>query len=159
MKNINFTAKSPIFLEDLDINNVLVSNKISSGEKNYKYFIGFLSDDYKIKPVHTMPSKTSVHVKSYDCQTTLTYFLIKNDDLLKKIDSKPVYNKKVFRSKIKSHADETTNFLGKEVPAEVGSDYNCLAVINLDSALKKDENCYPQVFLKERKYIEKEKSD
>ena len=84
--------------------------------------------------------------------------MIKNDDLLKKIDSKPVYNKKVFRSKIKSHADEATNFLDKEVP-EVGSDYNCLTVMNLDSALKKDENCYPQVFLKERKYIEKEKSD
>ena len=31
----------------------------------------------------------------------------------------------------------------------------CLAVIGLDSALKKDENCYPQVFLKECKDIEK----
>ena len=30
-----------------------------------------------------------------------------------------------------------------------------LAVISLDSALKKDENYYPQVFLKECKYIEK----
>ena len=31
----------------------------------------------------------------------------------------------------------------------------CLAVISLDSALKKDNNCYPQVILKECKYIEK----
>ena len=31
----------------------------------------------------------------------------------------------------------------------VGSDYTCLAVINTESALKKDENYYPQVFLKE----------
>ena len=30
-----------------------------------------------------------------------------------------------------------------------------LAVISLDSALKKDENCYLKVFLKECKYIEK----
>ena len=30
-----------------------------------------------------------------------------------------------------------------------------LAVINLDSALKKDENYYLEVFLKECKYIEK----
>ena len=35
------------------------------------------------------------------------------------------------------------------------TDYTCLAVISLDSALKKDENYYPQVFLKERKYIKK----
>ena len=35
------------------------------------------------------------------------------------------------------------------------SNYTCLAVISLDSALKKDENYYLQVFLKECKYIEK----
>ena len=31
----------------------------------------------------------------------------------------------------------------------------CLAVISLNSALKKDDNYYPQVFLKEVKCIEK----
>ena len=35
------------------------------------------------------------------------------------------------------------------------SNHTCLAVICLDSTLKKDENYYPQVFLKECKYIEK----
>ena len=35
------------------------------------------------------------------------------------------------------------------------SNHTCLAIISLDSALKKDENYYPQVFLKECKYIEK----
>ena len=38
----------------------------------------------------------------------------------------------------------------------MGSTHNCLAVINLDPALKKDKNYYLQVFLKEFKYIEKE---
>ena len=33
--------------------------------------------------------------------------------------------------------------------------HTCLAVIILDSALKKDENYYPQVFLNECKYIDK----
>ena len=37
----------------------------------------------------------------------------------------------------------------------VDSNNTCLAVSILDSALKKDENYYPQVFLKECKYIEK----
>ena len=35
------------------------------------------------------------------------------------------------------------------------SNHTCLTVVNLDSALKKDENFYPQVFLKECNYIEK----
>ena len=37
----------------------------------------------------------------------------------------------------------------------VDSNYTCLAVISLDSVLKKDSNYYPQVFLKVCKYIEK----
>ena len=36
------------------------------------------------------------------------------------------------------------------------SDHTCLAVISLDYPLKKDENYYPPVILKEFKYIEKE---
>ena len=38
---------------------------------------------------------------------------------------------------------------------KVDSSHTCLAVISLVSALKKDDNCYPQVFLKECKYTEK----
>ena len=37
----------------------------------------------------------------------------------------------------------------------MGSNHACLAVISLDSALIKDENYYPQVFLKDCKYIKK----
>ena len=35
------------------------------------------------------------------------------------------------------------------------SNHACLAVISLDSARNKDGNSYPQVFLKDCKYIEK----
>ena len=38
---------------------------------------------------------------------------------------------------------------------KLGCNHTCLAVITLDSALKKDGSYYPQVFLKECKYIEK----
>ena len=58
------------------------------------------------------------------------------------------------KTKIKSHGDEVTDFYDKEIP-KVDSNYICLAVISFDSALKKDENYYPQVFLKECKYIKK----
>ena len=55
---------------------------------------------------------------------------------------------------IKSYGDEVTDFFDKEFP-KVDSYHTCLAVISLDFALKKDENYYPQVFLKECKCIEK----
>ena len=56
--------------------------------------------------------------------------------------------------KIKFHGDKVTDFYVKKIPTEE-SNHTCLAVISLGSALKKDGNCHPQVFLKERKHIEK----
>ena len=43
--------KIPIFSEDVDIDNVLVSDTMFSWGKNYKYFIGYLCNDYKINPL------------------------------------------------------------------------------------------------------------
>ena len=100
------------------------------------------------------------------------YFLIKHIDLLEKLDtlwnkvsadmkkkkkndSKPVYNKTFLKTKIKSHGDEDKYFYDKKIP-KLGSNHTCLAAISLDSALKKDDYYYPQVFLKECKYVEEE---
>ena len=47
-----YRGKTPIFLKDVDIETVLVSNKISLCEKNYKYFIRYLYSDNKVKPLH-----------------------------------------------------------------------------------------------------------
>ena len=63
-----------------------------------------------------------------------------------------VYNKELLTTKIKYYDDEVTDFCNKKIP-KVGSSQTCLAVIDADSALKK--YFYPQVFLKECKYIEK----
>ena len=48
---------------------------ISSGEKNCKYFIGYIDDDYYIiKPLRLMLPKTSAYVKSCDGETKLCIF-------------------------------------------------------------------------------------
>ena len=49
LKNIN-----------VDIEKVFVSKKIYSGGKNYKYFVSYLYDDYKIKLSHIMLLKMKV---------------------------------------------------------------------------------------------------
>ena len=111
-KNKFYRNKFPIFLKNADIEKVLLSNKVSFGEKNYKYFIvGYLHNDNKARPLNIMPSKTNAYVKSYEGQTKWMYFLIEDDDLLEKyntiwdkvssdikkeFDSEPVYNKKFF---------------------------------------------------------------
>ena len=120
-----YSNKSPAPLRDVDIEKVLASNKIYFGEKNYKYLIGYLYNNHKVKPLHIMLPKTSAYVKSYDGQTKWMYFLIADDDLLEKYntiwdkvsddmkkgyDSKPVYNKEFLKTKIKSHGDENADF-------------------------------------------------
>ena len=48
-KNEFYRHKSPIFLRDVDIEKVLVSNKIFFSEKDYRYFIGYLYNDDQVK--------------------------------------------------------------------------------------------------------------
>ena len=55
--------------------------------KFHKYFIGYLYDGYKVKPLHIMLSKVSPYVKSYDEQTKWMYFGIKGDELFDKYNT------------------------------------------------------------------------
>ena len=68
--------------------------------------------------------------------------------MLKKNDSEPVKNRRFLKTKINLMVTELQTFL-------VDFNHTCLAVINLYSALKKDENYYLQVFLKECKHTKK----
>ena len=54
------------FLEKLEIEIVLGSNKISLVKKSYKNINGYLYNDYKVKSLHIMLPKTRAYVKSYD---------------------------------------------------------------------------------------------
>ena len=108
------------------------------------------------------------YLKSYDELTKWIYFWIEDDDLLKKcntISNKVISGikkslivslstKKSFKAEIKSHSDEFKDIYDKEIP-KVDTNHTCLAVTSLDSSLKKDENYYRNVFLKECKCIEK----
>ena len=57
------------------------------------------------------------------------------------------------KAKIKPHGDEVTDFCNKNIP-KVDSNHTRLVVISLNSSLKKNENYYAQVFLKECNYTE-----
>ena len=85
--NTFYRQKTPIFLKDVDIEKVLVSNKIFFGEKNYEYFIGNLYNDHKVKPLQIMIPKMSAYLNGYDGQTKCMYLLTDDDDLLGKYNT------------------------------------------------------------------------
>ena len=122
-----------------------------------------------------MLPKTSAYVKSYDGQTKWIYFwlrmmtyqkniilfgiksvliskknLISALTLVKQVHQKSelVYNKIYLKTKVKSHGNEVVEFYDKKTP-KLDSNHTYLAVISLDSSLKKNHNSYPQVFSKE----------
>ena len=112
-----------------------------------------------------MLSKLSACTKSYDGQTKWMNFLIKDDELYKKhndiwnklvIVSKknltwsPSKIKKSYKTEIKYYGDDTTGFHARKLP-EVGCNYICWSLILIDAILKKSENYYLQVSLREYK--------
>ena len=153
MKKINVTTIRFLFFKYVvDIEKVLVSNKISFGKKSCKYFIGYLYNDHKVKLLHIMFPKTNAYVKVYNGQTKWMHFLIEDDDLLEKCNtiwdkvsasiktkffSESVFNKTFLETKIEFFGDEVTDFYDKEI-----FNHTCLSVINLDSALNKDGKYY-----------------
>ena len=88
IKKKNFTVIRLVFWGgNADIEKALVSKKISFGEKSFNYFISYLYNGNKIKPINIMLTKTIAYVKSYHGQTKWMYFLIEDDDLLEKYNT------------------------------------------------------------------------
>ena len=116
--------------------------------------------------------KMTGYFKKFNANATMS-FRVNNKKLLKmynkiwekiekliniNFESKPVYgdNNKYIKTKIKIFADSiVTNFHNKKVPKEK-SPYKCLSIIILDSVIKTNKKYYPQTYLEECKYAQKE---
>ena len=132
--------KSPISIDNIDANKMVVSDKISFGKIEFKYFVSY-KDAKKIRPFCIFLPKMSTYKRDFD-KTKCISFLIK--------DTNSVYNKKYIKIKIKSHN-------GRISKPKKGSHCVCLSVIFIDSVYKTDKNCYPQMLLEKCKYVIKEK--
>ena len=91
----------PTSIKNIDINKIVVSNKVSFGKNGFKYFTGY-KDDKKIIPLCILLPKTSVYRKNFD-ETKYISFLLKDDELLEK------HNKIWKKLKIVSKRNLTVN--------------------------------------------------
>ena len=179
-KNINFDNKkikrSSFYknktinnIEDIDVNNILVSKKESYGNKNsFKYFIGYNDNDV-IRPLCIRLSQMTGYARKFDENATMS-FIVKNKQLFKKytkirekieglmrinFESKPVYgdHDKYIKTKIKMYAGSIiTNFHNKKMPKEKAP-CKCLSIVMIDSVIRVNEKYYPQALLEECKNI------
>ena len=70
-----------ISITNIDINKIVVSNKVPLGKKDFKYFIGY--KDAKIRPLCTFLLKMSAYNSDFG-EIKYMSFLTKDDELLEK---------------------------------------------------------------------------
>ena len=138
--------KRPVSIKNVDVNKIVLSNKVSFGKKRFKYVTGY-KDAKKTKPLCIFLPKMSAYRKNFN-ETKYMSFSIKDDKLLEKyneiwekvkniirkeFDSEAVYNEKYLKARIKSYKGKfNTNFQNNKIPKE-SSQFICLSVILIDS--------------------------
>ena len=159
-------SKQPIDLMSVNVDQILVSDKFKHSDEGFKYFIGYQEGEI-VKPLCIILPQMSGYIKYFENGGKNSSFLIKDDNVLNKYNkiwnviknklnikfhSKPVYNQKYLKVKVKEFDGVIkTNFLGNEVPKE-NMHYACIACITIDSVMRMDKKNYPQVYLEECKY-------
>ena len=69
-------------MKNIDINKIVVSNKIFFGKKGLRYFVGY-KDSKKIRSLCIFLPKMTAYRQDFD-QAKFMSFLIKDDELLEK---------------------------------------------------------------------------
>ena len=93
-------------------------------------------------------------------------FIVKDDNVLDKYNkiwdqikeklnikfhSKPVYDEKYLKVKVREFDSVVKTNLGNEVPKE-NMHFTCIACVTIDSVMRMDKKDYPQAYLEECKY-------
>ena len=127
-------------IENIDVNNILVSKKELYGSKNsFKYFIGYNDNDI-IRPLCIRLPQMTGYAEKFDGNATMT-FIVKDKQPLKKctkiwetieglmkinLESKLIYgdHDKYIKTKIKAYAGSIIkNFHNKKMPKEKANVY------------------------------------
>ena len=159
-KNVNFHDKkikrSSFYknkkinnIEDIDVNNILVSKKELYGTKNS--YILVYNDNDNIRPLCIKLPQMTGYIRKFNENLTMS-FIIKDKKLLKKyikiwetievlmkmtFESKPIYGEdvKYIKTKIETYAGNIiTNFQNK-IPKEKAP-CKCLLIMMIDSVIK-----------------------
>ena len=171
-KNIFYGSRKPFSVGDIDVNKILISKEVVYGTKNsLKYFIAYNDEDDIIRPLCLKLPQMIGYLKEFDDSMTMS-FRVDDNELFKKyckmwrtikrllvvdVDSEPAYGDtdSYIKTKVKMYDNRVnTNFQSKNVP-KGNSSYKCLSLIMLDSIAKFGKKYYPQVFLKECKYVKR----
>ena len=127
--------KESVSIKNIDINKMVVSNRVSFAKNEFRYFTGY-KDAENVRPLCVLLTKMSAYRKGFN-KTKYMSFFIKDDELLEKyneiwekvktiikkefdsFDSEPIYNEKYLKTRIKSYNEKiNTNLDNNKIPKE-----------------------------------------
>ena len=165
-----YNNKKQLNIEDIDINQILISKPETYENNMRKYIIGY--NDKTISPLQLFLPKMTGYLNIFKDGARKMYFFTDNNEFLaryaaiwekindlvnKKFDSDPTYNNKYINTKIRSYNNDIkTNFRNidnknNKLP-EKSKLYKCVSLISLDSIIKINKKYYPQTLLQECVY-------
>ena len=65
--------KGPISINNIDTNKTVVSNMVSFGKKDFKYFLGY-KDAKQVRPLYIFLPKMSTYIRNFD-ETKYMFFI------------------------------------------------------------------------------------
>ena len=158
-------SKQLIDLKSVNVNQTVVSDKFKHSDEGFKYFIGCQEGEI-VKPWCFILPEMSGYIKYFENGGKNKSFIVKDDNVLDKYNkiwdqikeklnikfhSKPVYDEKYLKVKVREFDSVVKTNLGTELPKE-NMHSTCIACMTIDSVMRMDKKDYPQAYLEECKY-------
>ena len=163
--NIRVKSKEPIDLMSVNIDYIVVSDKLNHNNNGSRYFIGYQEGEI-IKPLYIILPQMTGYIKYFKYGGMNMSFLLNNNEVWEKykqiwgliknnpgikFHSSPDHDKKYLKTKVKEYDGVIkSNFLGNDLPKE--NKHICIVCITIESVMRIDKKNYPQANLKECRY-------
>ena len=162
-----YSSKQAIPLDSVDLDKIVVSNKLKISDATYKYLCGYLNNDV-IQPLCVILPQMNGYIKYFDDGGNNMSFVTDDKEVYKKYNEiwevvkkllklkftvGPVRDDKYITAKLKIfNKINRTKFTDNTIPFEKNH-YTCIPAIDIDSVLKIDnKRAYPQAYLEQCKY-------
>ena len=153
-----YECKKAVNLSEVDVNKIVVSNKIKGNNETSKVFIGHMNDNLQddiVTPLSIILPQMSGWIKYFENDGKNMSFKIEDDSVYLKYNemwnkikellggvkfhSEPIYDDSYIKTKVKTFSEMIkTLFGGYEIPNEI-IEYVCIACISVNSVLKADK--------------------
>ena len=164
-KKTFYSSKEAILLDSVDLSKIVVSSRWTLNDTTYKYFCGYLNNDF-IKPLCVILPQMNGYIKYFDDGGKNMSFVTDDEKVYEKYDEiwnvvknllklkfavSSIRNDKYILGKLKIFKKKNLTTFDNIVPIEKNH-YIRIPAIDIDSVLKIDKKAYPQAYLEECKY-------